>query len=138
MQEVILQNNYVNLKETISLLGVSSATVRNWIRHSYLIPEKRFGKNLIFNYGQLNDLKQKITLGEVNRLNTRANKKNSANIFIPDEYADNQEMIDLVQEITNIYKSNNLQKGEVLLMLAINLLKKNNLIKNKNIYNLKN
>ena len=31
---------YLDLNETVSMLGVSSATIRNWIKHNYLTPKK--------------------------------------------------------------------------------------------------
>lgn len=127
---------YIDLHETVSLLGVSSATIRNWIKHNYLTPKETSGKKLVFASSQINELKKKIASGEVNRLNTRANKKNSVNTFIPDEYADNQEVIKLVQEILENHKINKLQKDKVLLVLAINLLRNSNLVSYKKLSNL--
>ncbi len=127
---------YIDLHEAVSLLGVSSATVRNWIKHNYLTPTETSSKKLVFASSQINELKKKIASGEVNRLNKRANKKNSSNTFIPDEYADNQEVIKLVQEILENHKTNKLQKDKVLLILAINLLKNSKLVSYDKISNL--
>ncbi len=127
---------YLDLNETVSMLGVSSATIRNWIKHNYLTPKKIPNKKLVFHRDQIKELKEKIASGEVNRLNKRANKKNSSNTFIPDEYADNQEVIKLVQKILENHSVNQLHKDKVLLILAINLLKNNNLVSYKKLSNL--
>lgn len=136
MSSIAKPIKYLDLKETVSVLGVSSATVRNWIKHSYLTPREIPNKKLVFRYDQVRKLKEKIASGEVNRLNKRANKKNSSNTFIPDEYADNQEVIKLVQKILENYRVNQLHKDKVLLVLAINLLKNNKLVSYKKLSNL--
>ena len=127
---------YLDLNETVSILGVSSATIRNWIKHNYLTPKETPNKKLIFHSNQIRELKEKIASGEVNRLNKRANKKSSSSTFIPDEYADNQEVIKLVQEILENHRTNQLQKDKVLLVLAINLLKSNKLVSYRDLSNL--
>jgi len=131
MQSVSTKNKYIDLEEAVSLLGVSAATVRNWIRHNYLTPEKTIGKKLVFNHGEVITLRQKIASGEVNRLNKRANKKHSSSTFIPDEYAENQEVVDLVQKIIDAHKTNGLTRNKVILMIALNLLKEKGLINYK-------
>ncbi|MFA5095332.1 MAG: N-6 DNA methylase [Candidatus Paceibacterota bacterium] len=127
---------YLDINETVSILGVSSATIRNWIKYNYITPKETPNKKLVFHSNQIRELKERIASGEVNRLNKRANKKNSCNTFIPDEYADNQEVIKLVQEILENHKINKLQIDKVLLVLAINLLKNNNLVNYKKLSNL--
>lgn len=44
---------YIDLHETVSLLGVSSATIRNWIKHNYLTPKETSGKKLVFASSQI-------------------------------------------------------------------------------------
>jgi tRNA1(Val) A37 N6-methylase TrmN6/predicted site-specific integrase-resolvase len=136
MNTIVTSNEYADIQDAVALLGVSSATIRNWIKHSYITPKKVFGNKLVFHFNELENLKERINSGEVNRLSSRANKKNSVNTFIPDEYADNQEVISLVQEIINNHKFNKLQRDKVLLMLAVNLLKKSNLITYKHLSSL--
>jgi type I restriction-modification system DNA methylase subunit len=121
-------NKYLDIQETLSILGVSSATVRNWIKHEYLTPQKMYSKKLTFDYEQVNKLKEKIASGELNRLNKRANKKHSSTTFIPDEYAENQEVKDFVQEVVEGYKNNSLAINTTLFILTLNLLKQAGLI----------
>ena len=63
MQQIIEKNNrYISLQETVALLGVSSATIKNWIKHGYLAPEKNLSKELFFDYGRIRNLQKKILL----------------------------------------------------------------------------
>lgn len=117
----LFYNKTVDLNEAISLLGVSSATIKNWIRHQYISPINNVNGKLAFDYMQINELKDKIISGEVNRLNTRANKKHSTNTFIPDEYAGDQKIVNLVQAIINEKNANNLDANSVILVFALKL-----------------
>lgn len=136
MNTITNPTEYMNLNQVVSLLGVSSATVKNWIKHNYLIPEGKIGNKMVFNSNEVTALKKKIASGEVNRLNKRANKKNSQTTFIPDEYADNKDIIDLVQKIVSSYKQNDLNRDKVLLSVAINLLRNKRLVKYDDLENL--
>lgn len=132
MNTTTTQNEYVNLNQVVDLLGVSSATVRNWVKHNYLKPEEQIGGKLLFKTDAVTQLKKEIASGAINRLNKRANKKSSRTTFIPDEYADNDEVVDLVQEIVNIYNQKSLSRDKVLLYVAMNLLSKKELLKYDN------
>lgn len=131
MQTSILKNKQIDLEGAVSLLGVSSATVRNWIRHDYLTPDNEEGGKLLFNPDQVKDLKEKIDSGEIDRLNKRANKKGSANTFIPDEYADNVNVISFVETIIDQSTENRLDRDSILFSIALNLLKDQKLIEYK-------
>ena len=135
MNTITNTTEYINLDQVVSMLGVSSATVRNWVRHNYLKPEEKVGSKLVFSSSEVKELKKMIASGEVNRLNKRANKKSSQITFIPDEYADNSEIFDLVQEIVINYKQNDLDKYKVLFSIAVNLLSNKGLVKYDNFEN---
>jgi len=124
------QGEHIDIDQVISLLGVSSATIKNWIKYNYLIPQKN-NKNLIFNTLEVQKLKEKITSGELDRLNKRANKKNSNLNFIPDEYIENKEIIKFIKDIVANCKENKLQRNKVLYSIIINILKSNKLINHK-------
>ncbi len=123
MKQIATKNRKISLEETTSLLGVSSATVRNWIRHNYLVPEDT--KNLFFDYPQVIELKDKINNGEIDRLNRRANKRNSNTSFIPEEYADNQKVVELVEQILAVANKEQLNQNTVIYFIALILLRKN-------------
>lgn len=121
----------ISLQDTVSTLGVSSATVRNWIRHNYLTPEKN-GSGLLFNQKEIEGLKEKIANGEINRLNKRANKKGSKNTFIPDEYAGNEKIIFLVQDIVKFFAPEANNQKQILYGMVLNLLRKKGLVSFEN------
>jgi predicted RNA methylase len=126
--ETLFDNKLIDLNEAISLLGVSSATIKNWIRHQYLSPISNVNGKMAFDYIQIAELKEKMASGEINRLNKRANKKHSTNTFIPDEYAGDQKTIELVQYIINESNNHNLDAKAVVTIFALRLFKSKGLI----------
>ena len=82
---MVPENRFVTLDETASLLAVSSATVRNWIKHDYLRPAGR-ADGMLFRYDELRSLHDRIAEGSIPRLARRANKASARRSFIPDEY----------------------------------------------------
>lgn len=131
MQDSILKDQKIDLQEAASLLGVSSATVKNWIGHSYLTPDAINTKKVVFDYLQVKALKEKIATGEVNRLNKRANKKNSSATFIPEEYAQNEIVLGIVQEIL-ARRADSTNSKKLIFLVAINLLRDKGLIQFSN------
>lgn len=132
--QTFLCNKTIDLNQAISLLGVSSTTIKNWVRHQYIFPISDTKGKLAFDYTQINNLKDKMVSGEINRLNKRANKKHSTNTFIPDEYADNQEVINLVQNIITERNANNVNIYSVILAFALRLFKNKKLLTYQNIF----
>lgn len=128
MEAIFNQNKKIDLQEVVSLLGISSATVRNWIRHNYLTPDNIRGQQIMFDYSQINDLKNRIATGQLDRLNKRANKKHSRTTFIPDEYAGNNDVINLVQKVIDYSQEKRLGQKSILFAIILNLLKSKNLI----------
>lgn len=126
MEQPTIENKKINLKETTSLLGVSSATVRNWVRHNYLTPDD--SGRMYFDYSEVKELQNKITNGEIDRLSKRANKQHSQNFFIPDEYVDNQDILTVVQEIIQMHHAKNLNKNSLLFAVVVNLLENKGLV----------
>lgn len=118
----------VKLDEAASILGVSSATVRNWIKQKYLVSLNKGGTTPVFDRSQVSELKEKISSGTIKRLDKRANKSNSKQTFIPDEYAADQIIIETVQTLVPQYESANLDKKSFLFSLILNLLERKNLI----------
>jgi predicted site-specific integrase-resolvase/SAM-dependent methyltransferase len=135
MQTLTLNTKTVDLEEAGTLLGVSVATIRNWIRHSYITPENSASKKMLFKQSEIEELKSKLKSGEINRLSARANKRNSSNTFIPEEYADNDEVFFLVKTIVDTHRANNLSKDTVLLALLLNLLRSKRLIEYPAVFN---
>jgi len=106
----------ITKKKTATILGISTASVNNWIRHGYL---KSYNNN--FNEREVFDLKKKIDIGEVNRLQKRANKTSSKNVFIPDEYVTKKEFSVKITEVTEYILKNKINIDQAIFLLAINL-----------------
>ena len=115
----------VGLDEAVSILGVCSATVRNWIRHEFLSAETVNGK-LLFDSRQLIDLKSKISSGEINRLNRRANKKESGKTFMPSEYAETADVVRAINSILHLARG--IHPHETLFAIVLNVLKRQDLV----------
>lgn len=112
----------IDLGEAVTVLGVSSATVKNWIKHNYLTPEKMEEGKIFFDYEQVRDLQEKIRSGTIDRLNKRANKRHSTNIFIPEEYVENENVTHLIESIVEFKKNKVVDQKSILLAVALNLL----------------
>src|SRR3989339_2043078 len=88
MQGLTLQNSVttiLNLEKTASFLGISTATVRNWVKCGYLQTHND-DKGYFFHLSEIENIKINIANGNLNKLNGRANKSKAERTFIPDEY----------------------------------------------------
>lgn len=121
-----INNKIISTDEVVEMLGVSSATIRNWLKHKYL--KSTDERNKYFNYEEVLELSNKIKNGELDRLNKRANKRGSNNTFIPDEYADNGHVLEFVRRIIDEYHTNDLHDKSVLFVVILNLLRKKDLV----------
>lgn len=65
--------------QTAQLLGISTASVRNWLRHGYLTKSEGG-----FRRSEVQDLLDKIRSGKIQRLGTRANKKQAVGTIYPE------------------------------------------------------
>ena len=83
---MISDRRYVTIDETARILAVSTATVRNWVKHEYLRPAGGAGR--LFMSDEVRALRDGIVSGTVPRLARRANKSTASRSFIPDEYVD--------------------------------------------------
>lgn len=87
----------VSVNYAAQIIGVSSATIRNWVKAGHISPVST--RPFLFLEESVLDLKNKIGSESFARLKSRANKVGSANNFLPEEYAENPK---LIQHITNI------------------------------------
>ncbi|TFH43140.1 MAG: DNA-binding protein, partial [Chrysiogenales bacterium] len=94
---MVPEHRYVTIDETASLLAVSSATIRNWVRRDYLRPEGR-NSGVRFRYDDVRDLRERIRSGALPRLLGRANKAGAKKTFIPDEYLRDRSCIGKLEE----------------------------------------
>lgn len=103
----------ISLQETCTILSISTATAKNWLRLGKLISEKdgiTFQKNYILS------LAKKMHSGEDNRLKSRRNKKSLKGKFIYKDYIHNTYNQSIIEEILSIKP--NLTERELRLVLA--------------------
>ncbi|OGF26602.1 hypothetical protein A2242_01485 [Candidatus Falkowbacteria bacterium RIFOXYA2_FULL_47_9] len=132
MQGLTLQNStttILNLEKTASFLGISTATVRNWVKSGYLQTYNE-DKGYFFHLSEIENIKTNIANGNLNKLNGRANKSKAERTFIPDEYLKGGTNIDTLTSIINFVAENNIDISASLFLLSLNLLKKEDIISN--------
>lgn len=129
MQELtasINAKNVIDLEKTASFLGISTATVRNWVKCGYLqahTTDKRY-----FHIAEIENVKANIKNGDLNKLNGRANKSKAERTFIPDEYLQDGVSVDDITKIINFVSDNNISTSLALLLLSLNSLQKEKIV----------
>ena len=124
-QPELFENKYISLKDTANILGISNASVYNWIRHGYLNPVK---DKKLYQKKEVISLKKRIEAGELNRLNRYANKSKSRKSFIPLELLDSGMDIKDIKRIIDYARHNKLDINSSLFYLCLNVLKYNKII----------
>jgi type I restriction-modification system DNA methylase subunit len=66
--------SFISIKEAASILNISEATVKNWLKLDILESNKIGKKNFLLKKS-VNELKEKILKGDTDKLQKRANKK---------------------------------------------------------------
>ncbi len=121
------ENETMDINRVADVLQISSATVRNWIKHNYLTPISPENK-LRFSSQEVYSLKEDLAKGRIVRLRKRANKYKSLTNFFPTEYLSNLEKAHDVENAVKIISENGVAADEGLFFLALNLLSKEDLI----------
>jgi len=75
----------ISVDNAAQIIGVSSATIRNWAKAGYINPTST--RPLSFLEESVLNLKEQIGSEAFCRLTTRANKAAASNNFFPEEYA---------------------------------------------------
>lgn len=115
------EKNFLTISKTASLIGVSNATIKNWVRHDLLKPIFEEG-SVFFVEEDVLKLHAKIKSGEIYRLNNRANKRSSAKKFIPKEYGEINKSSEWLTAIINYVSVNSLELEPAVFYLALNVL----------------
>ncbi len=140
MQELAfpINNNAVfDLEKTATFLGISTATVRNWVKCGYLATHNK-DRNYFFHLTEIENLKANIANGNLEKLNGRANKSKAERTFIPDEYLQDGINVDDITKIVNFVAEKNINISVALLLLSLNLLQKEKVVANFTFQNLIN
>ena len=115
-----------NIEGTAQYLGISTATVRNWVKSGQLSAFYKNNKSFFYK-ADIESLKQKLISGELKKLNKRANKKQAQRFFIPKEYITNPSDFDKLNPIIDFVQKNHIPTTTALFLLGLNLLKKEKL-----------
>ncbi|PIZ64500.1 hypothetical protein CO051_04890 [Candidatus Roizmanbacteria bacterium CG_4_9_14_0_2_um_filter_39_13] len=132
MQISLFDNSQTDLLDTFrasEMLGVSTATIRNWIKTgqlAYATNEKV--KSKFLDRKQIEQLKNDIQNGKTSRLNNRANKRNSTSTFIPVEQLSNKNLLPLLQSYIELINKHKLPIQNALLIHSLSVLKKAKLV----------
>lgn len=130
----IVNNNeaVLNIESTATFFGISTATVRNWVKCGYL---KTLDKNTkyFFHKSDVENVKLKILNGDLEKLNKRANKAKADRTFIPEEYIQDKIGFGELNSIIEFIKDNNIDLFLALLLVSLNLLKKEKILLEVNI-----
>jgi SAM-dependent methyltransferase len=106
-----------SVAEVASILGVSTATVRNWIKAGHLTPLST--RPFTFSKEAALTLKMELFAGSVTRLRGRANKTRSQATFIPTEYVSCPRVIETVDSIVQTVRRENLDAAATMLVVAL-------------------
>ena len=122
------QNEAVlNLESTATFLGMSTATVRNWVKCGYLqtLDEKA---KYFFRLSEIENIKSNIVDGNLEKLNRRANKSKAERTFIPEEYLMDKNGLNDLNKIIEFVQEKNIDIFLALLLIGLNFLKKEKIL----------
>lgn len=125
-----IQREYLDYNTASHLLGVSVATLRNWVKADHIIPAVNATRKPHFQKNDILRLKEKLAKGVIDRLKSRANKRNSNSTFIPKEYLNTSEDYKKIENIIFLLKKDNFPIDTTLLLLSLVAIKKSGLITN--------
>ncbi len=126
---VLQQSNnkkILNINDVAIFFGISTATVRNWIKCGEI--KTISDKSSNFYLYEIQKLKEKIENGKLDKLNGRANKSKAERTFIPDEYLKSTN-INIVSDIISFIHKNKISAEVSLFLLTLNFLKTNKILK---------
>jgi type I restriction-modification system DNA methylase subunit len=123
------EDNFLSYKEASEILGISVATLNNWVKANYVYPDLH-GTKARFSYSDIETIKQKLSNGELARLNSRANKSKAKATFIPKEHLPDRETSRKLEELLSLINKHHLDKHTALLLLSLRLLKSRGFILN--------
>lgn len=122
----------LNIENTAELLGISTATVCNWIKCGYLSAYNKNNKYFLYRR-DIERTKLKLLNGELEKLNQRANKTKAKKTFIPKEHIKDKFQLNKLISIINFIQINNIRTEVALFLLSLNFLKKEKILLKMNI-----
>ncbi len=110
----------ISLGNVASMIGVSSATVRNWVKTGYLTPAAQ--RPLVFLEDDALRLKATILSGSLSRLRSRANKSRSDATITPTEYSRLPESVSAIERIACTVRQNGLPLPETMYVASLRVM----------------
>jgi len=129
-QKLVINNKneaVLNLENTATFLGISTATVRNWVKCGYL---QTFGEKTkyFFHLAEVENIKSNIANGNLEKLNRRANKSKAERTFIPEEYLKDKNSFDDLNKVIEFVQEKNIDIFLALLLIGLNFLKREKIL----------
>jgi predicted RNA methylase len=122
----------INMENASLSLGISTATVRNWVKCGYLQALDK-SSGFVFSKNDIEQAKMRILNGDFKKLDSRANKSKANRFFIPDEYAQDGAGFAELNRIIDFIKTNNVDLSCALFLIGLNWLKKEKLLLGANV-----
>jgi tRNA1(Val) A37 N6-methylase TrmN6 len=110
---------YLTVREAAEQLGVSTATVNNWVKLNTINTVRN---NKYFENSEIIRFKTKVVQENKAKLSSRANKTNTIRTFIPAEYLSDSSSLPAIETIVNFIFEVKLKIEKVLFFLSINQL----------------
>lgn len=110
----------ISVDHAAKMVGVSSATLRNWAKAGHIAPVKT--TPLSFSEMEVFGLKNKLSSGTLQKLKTRANKSHSEANTLPSEYASDDALVGNIQAILELVRQHKLDTEIVLFVAALRAL----------------
>lgn len=123
----------LSYQEASEILGISVATLNNWVKANYISPVTNSSTKVKFSNDEIQAFRFRLLIGEIDKLNSRANKRNSKITFIPKERLKSKGDYEQVVSLISLVKQHGLDKQTALLLLALNILKTKGLILNNDL-----
>ena len=134
-----LPDDYIDLEEASLILGVSPATLRNWVKIGH-IRRITGQKKPVFRKSDIELLHAKLKDGSIDKLKTRANKKHSTTTFIPKEYLLNRNDYQRILSVISYIHTKKIPTSTALFLLSLNRLYQARLVSSDvtNVHSIKN
>jgi len=113
--------------ETARMLGISVSSVRNWVRHGF-IDSIASGNDYAFLVNDVITLRKRLEKGELARLKSRANKRNSSRTFLPGELLGSSISGKSVSFISDFIIESGIDRNTAMFMISLNLLNRKGLL----------
>lgn len=115
------QVELLDLESASELLGISTATARNWVKSGILTAQPAQSGKMVFQAEQINSVKDSIRGGGNGRLQARANKKFRSETFIPQEYLASKSLVQEIERCVACFRASDLSLKAFLKLVVIQM-----------------